>query len=68
MRVDRKGGEHRFDFLGFTHVWGRSRKGNRVLKKTTAKDRYARAVSAVNEWCKRNRHLGVTRRPNTLGE
>jgi len=29
-----KGGS--FDFLGFTHYWGISRKGNRVLKRKTS--------------------------------
>ena len=67
MRPGGKGEDHRFDFLGFTHVWGRSRKGNRVLRKVTAKDRYARAVSAVNEWCKRNRHLRIDTQAAHLG-
>jgi len=45
-----------FDFLGFTHVWGRSRQGKNVVYQTTAKDRYARALASVSEWCGRNRH------------
>ena len=45
-----------FDFLGFTHFWGTSRRGNRVVRQITAKDRFARAVKAVHTWCKRNRH------------
>jgi len=45
-----------FDFLGFTHVWGKSRRGKNVVYQFTAKSRYARAVKAVWEWCKRNRH------------
>ena len=66
--VDMRAGEGgKFDFLGFTHVWGRSRKGNRVLRTVTAKDRYARAVSAVNEWCKRNRHLRIDMQAAHLG-
>jgi hypothetical protein len=44
-----------FDFLGFTHVWGTSRKGNRVVRQVTAKSRYARALAAVTDWCRRNR-------------
>jgi RNA-directed DNA polymerase len=56
------GGQHpatqatTFDFLGFTHVWGKSRRGKNVVYQFTAKSRYARAVKAVWEWCKRNRH------------
>jgi group II intron reverse transcriptase/maturase len=45
-----------FNFLGFTHVWGRSRWGMSVLRQYTAKDRLARSVKAVNEWCRRARH------------
>ncbi|WP_232293572.1 group II intron reverse transcriptase/maturase [Stigmatella aurantiaca] len=56
------GGQHpatqatTFDFLGFTHVWGKSQRGKNVVYQVTAKSRYARAVKAVWEWCKRNRH------------
>lgn len=45
-----------FDFLGFTHVWGRSLRGKNVVYQRTAKDRYARALRAVHVWCKGNRH------------
>lgn len=44
------------DFLGFTHYWGKSRKGNWVVKRKTQKDRLARAVAAVGLWCKCHRH------------
>ena len=48
-----------FDFLGFTHVWVTSRKGRRVVRQVTAKSRYARALAAVTEWCRRNRHWAI---------
>ena len=48
-----------FDFLGFTHVWGRSMQGKDVVRQITAKSRFARALKSVHEWCKRNRHLPV---------
>jgi RNA-directed DNA polymerase len=50
-----------FDFLGFTHVWGRSRKGKDVVRQVTAKGRFARALAAVSEWCQRNRHQPIQR-------
>ncbi len=50
------GNEPRFDFLGFTHTWGKSRRGKDVVRQTTAKDRLARALTAINEWCRDNRH------------
>ena len=42
-----------FNFLGFTHVWGRSRKGINGVRQVTDKGRYARAVAAVMDWCRR---------------
>jgi RNA-directed DNA polymerase len=48
-----------FDFLGFTHVWGKSMKGKNVVRQVTAKGRFARALSAVTEWCQRNRHQSI---------
>ncbi len=48
-----------FDFLGFTHVWGRSRQAKNVVRQVTAKGRFTRALSAVNEWCQRNRHQTI---------
>lgn len=45
-----------FDFLGFTHYWGRSRKGKPIIKRKTARGRLARSLKRVALWCKRNRH------------
>ena len=48
-----------FDFLGFTLYWGRSRQGNWVVRRKTAKDRLSRALRAVEAWCRRHRHTPV---------
>jgi group II intron reverse transcriptase/maturase len=48
-----------FDLLGFTHHWGMSRKGNWVVKKRTAKDRFSRTLRRIREWCRKHRHLDV---------
>lgn len=48
-----------FDFLGFTHHWSRSRRGNWVVRQKTAKSRFKRAVTTIARWCRRNRHLPV---------
>jgi group II intron reverse transcriptase/maturase len=48
-----------FNFLGFTHVWGTSRNGKNVVRQVTAKDRYARTLSAVSQWCRDNRGLSI---------
>jgi group II intron reverse transcriptase/maturase len=45
-----------FDFLGFTHSWMKSQKGKNVVRQRTAKSRLARALVAVNDWCRKNRH------------
>ncbi|MCD4780448.1 MAG: group II intron reverse transcriptase/maturase [Candidatus Omnitrophica bacterium] len=54
-----KGSSQSFDFLGFTHYWGKSRKGNWVVKKKTAKDRLCRSLKVINQWCRENRHWKV---------
>ena len=48
-----------FDFLGFTHVWGRSRNGKSMVRQVTAKSRFARAVAAVSDWCRQHRHESI---------
>lgn len=52
-------GGRSFDLLGFTHYWGRSRKGRWVIKRKTAKGRMARAVHRVGQWCRYQRHRPV---------
>lgn len=49
-----------FDFLGFTHVWGKSRRGRDVVRQQTAKNRLARGLAAVSDWCRHHRHLPIT--------
>src|SRR5258708_10646511 len=48
-----------FNFLGLTHVWGRSRNGKDMVRQITAKRRFARAVAAVNGWSRKNRHRSL---------
>lgn len=52
-------GPDSFDLLGFTHHWGLSRKGNWVVMKRTAKDRFSRALRRIRDWCRWNRHEDV---------
>lgn len=51
-----RGGPGSFDLLGFTHYWGVSRWGKRLVKRKTAASRLDRALKKVAEWCRRNRH------------
>jgi hypothetical protein len=48
-----------FDFLGLTHVWGRSRRGKDMVLQITAKGRFARALAAVSDWCRKHRHWSI---------
>jgi group II intron reverse transcriptase/maturase len=57
-----------YDFLGFTHYWGRSRRGNWTLKRKTAKGRFSRALCALNQWMKRARHVPLAKQSKTLGQ
>ena len=41
-----------FVFLGFLHVWGKSRKGTATMWQRTAKDRLARMLKRINEQCR----------------
>ena len=45
-----------FDFLGFTHYWGRSRTGKARLKRKTSKKRLRRALRAMNDWLRQERN------------
>lgn len=56
-----------FDFLGFTHFWGRSREGNTVLKRKTASDRLSRSLRALNRWMRKARHVPIKRQAQQLG-
>jgi group II intron reverse transcriptase/maturase len=63
---DDEDGPGTFDFLGFTHFWAVSRKGNWVVKQQTAKDRFRRALHRVRTWCRWNRHNAVEEQHRAL--
>jgi RNA-directed DNA polymerase len=46
-----------FDLLGFTHFWGKSRKGSWVVKRKTMSARLSRTLKRISMWCSVNRHL-----------
>jgi len=49
-------GKGTFDFLGFTHYWTKSRRGNWVVKRKTARKRQRRAQVRAWKWCRQHRH------------
>lgn len=57
---DGKGKPGTFDFLGFTHYWGKSRNANWVIKRRTRRKRLSRAMKDVWQWCHDHRHDKVT--------
>jgi RNA-directed DNA polymerase len=57
-----------YDLLGFTHYWGRSRRGTWVVKRHTAPSRFRRALGTIAEWCRFNRHRPVAEQQHTLGQ
>ena len=48
-----------FDLLGFTHYWGKTRKGGQAVQRKTMRSRIVRSVQKVDQWCRRNRHKPV---------
>jgi hypothetical protein len=56
------------DFLGFTLYWAKGRKGFWCLKKKTRKEKLQKALKAVSEWCRENRHKKVSWQHKKLSE
>ena len=56
-----KGGgrQQTFDLLGFTHYWGKTRKGGWAVMRKTMKSRFARSVQKIAPWCCSNRHKSI---------
>jgi group II intron reverse transcriptase/maturase len=48
-----------FSFLGFTHYWGKTKKGWYTIKWKTDRRRLSRSVSSFWQWCRDRRHLPV---------
>jgi RNA-directed DNA polymerase len=55
-----------FDFLGFTHYWGKSRRGKWIVKAKTAQERLSRGLKRIDEWCRRHRHEPVAEQHRVL--
>jgi hypothetical protein len=45
-----------FSFLGFTYYWGKSRKGQWIVKVKTEAKRMRSKLKEVGKWCRANRH------------
>jgi len=59
-------GNSSFTFLGFTHYWTKSRKGNWIVGRKTDSKKLARAIIAISAWCKANRRQKIQKQWETL--
>jgi group II intron reverse transcriptase/maturase len=48
-------GSGSFTFLGFTHHWKKSMKGNWVIGRKTDRKRLGRAIKGIGQWCREHR-------------
>ena len=55
-----------FDFLGFTHYWAKSRKGNWVIKRKTMRKRQACAMRNLYVYCRNNKHNAIKEQYRSL--
>src|SRR5258708_5335618 len=55
-----------FEFLGFTHMCARSRKGKFTVHVKTIGKRLRRRLKAIAEWCQKHRHEPVDAQQKTL--
>lgn len=67
-RSERPGGKksETFDFLGFTHLCARSRKGKFTIHVRTMKKRLRRSLKAIASWCRAHFHDPVMDQWKTL--
>jgi hypothetical protein len=59
MKEGDKGKKRGFDFLGFTHYLGRSRKGKPILKRKTSSKKLRMSLKKIYDWIKEYRHLPI---------
>lgn len=64
--IKETGGSGTFDFLGFTHYWSKSRRGNWIIKRKTMGKRLRRFIKSIWEWCRANRHESPKEQYNML--
>ncbi len=55
-----------FDFLGFTHICARSRRGRFTIHVRTIRKRLQRSLQRISQWCQRHRHDPVAEQQKLL--
>lgn len=56
-----------FDFLGFTHYWGKSQKGRWVIRRRTSRKRFERSLKRISQWCREHLHDPLREQVEKLG-
>ena len=56
---DASSGNNTFEFLGFSHYWAKSLKGNWVIKRKTSSKKEHKTIQELREWCRKNRHRSL---------
>ena len=59
LKCQRGNHQGTFDFLGFTHFMGRSRKDKPILKRKTSSKKFSMSLKRTNDWLRENRHIPV---------
>ena len=57
-----------FNFLGFTHTWGTSRRGRAVVKRQTMSKRLTRALDGIRQYCRTHRTLALSEQSTGLAQ
>ncbi|MCA1707270.1 MAG: group II intron reverse transcriptase/maturase [Actinobacteria bacterium] len=57
-----------FDFLGFTHYWGKTRNGGYAVTRQTKGKKFRAALANIGEWCKEHRHESMEQQHRKLSE
>lgn len=55
-----------FDFLGFTHYWGRTLGRGCAVKRKTKGRKFRAALGKIGEWCRKNRHAPMEQQHREL--
>ncbi len=64
----RRGKDRSVNFLGFTLHWGKSRRGNWVIKRKTSKKSLKKCLDKIGEWCRKNRHIKIKAQHEKLSQ
>lgn len=56
-----------FDFLGFTHYWGKTRRGGWMIRRRTSRQRLTRSLKNISQWCRANLHEPLRVQVEALG-